>query len=269
MRRFVPVFSGIVFFYLVLAGILPGPILSVPPAFSAGSTAITGDGISLFIHAGRMDAALEGETMRRVMEEVARQSRISIFVEKSLLDTPLTVRFRNLSVEEGLRKMIGQQSYAMVFSAKRDALGNHPVKAIRVYPRGEREEGPYLYLRQAEAVEGGVSKVEMSREAVDIILARNDEITRSAIARRIEERKNGKVRGDTPGRRTPVAEAIYRVKQARKFKALRAGTLARRSMFEAQEYARIHRKILARERSEYEHHREEMLRERRFREGQR
>jgi len=176
MRRLVRVFSRVVYFYTLLVGIFLGSVLFVPLAFSAGPANNQEGGISLSIRDGRMDMALTGESMLHVLEEVARQTGISVFVEKTLLDTTRTVHFRNLTVEEGLKRIVGRESYAMVFSAERDSYGNYPVKAIRVYPKGKADAGRYMQLRPSGSGQRSGEIVEYSREEVDAILARNDEI---------------------------------------------------------------------------------------------
>ncbi len=273
MCRLARLFIGALFLYTFLCGILLRSSFSVPSLSASQVSDPTECGISLSIHAGQMSAALTGETMKSIMEAIARQTGISVFVEKSLLDLPRTVHFKDLPLEAGLKKVIGRESYAMVFSAGVDPLGNHPVKAIRVYPRGKTETGPYVRIRPFHASHstdtGTGHVVEFTPEEVDRILSRNDAIYRSVVARRIEAGKNRSWRESPPGHRTPLQEAIHRARQARRFQGWKAGALARRNVFKADAYARMHRMKTPRGKSESGLYREEMSREKRFREAQR
>ncbi|NOY53589.1 MAG: hypothetical protein GXP58_08215 [Deltaproteobacteria bacterium] len=268
MPRFVRLFVRALFLSTFLAGMTMS--FSLSSLSAAGPSDPEYSGISLSIHAGCMSATLTGETMESIMESVARQTGISISVEKSLLDLPRTVHFRDLPMEAGLKKLIGRESYAMVFSSTVDLLGNHPVKSIRVYPRGKPDAGPSVQLRPSQRFNQRFRRdMEFSREEIDAILTRNEKISRSAVARRIERRKNRPLWESASGRRTLLQESIYRAKQARRFKGLRSGVLARRNVLEAEKYARLYPIMVSRGGKEDEHKREEILREGRLREAQR
>jgi len=176
-------------------------------------------------------------------------------------------------MEEGLKKLIGRESYAMVFSSGFDSLGNHPVKEVRIYPRGQSDACRYVRIRPSHVAVTGAgtqpvgSGMASNSEEVKRRLSRNDARFRSAVARRTEAEKNRSLLGKIPGGRTPLQTAINRAKEARRFRKLKAGALARHRVLQAEEYARIHRKSYAGERDGAGHYREEMLQEQRFTEA--
>lgn len=209
----------ICFWFALLLGLLSPPVY--------------GQDFILNIDHGRMDARIEGVSMQQVMERISKDIGILVFLDPSLLSDPLSVQFQGLPVEQGLKKIVGEYSYAMVFSAEVHGRGGHPVKAIRVYPKGQPEADRYVFLNPADRRERKPgSPVVMSAQEVNALLKKNEQTTLSHVAQQISQRKNSRELGDTPGDRSLVHRTLQRARRVRELKELKARTLARKRAFE-------------------------------------
>lgn len=209
---------------------------------------------------GRMDALFEGESMQQVMQKISRDTGILTFVDKSLLSHPLQVHFQGLPVEKGLKKIVEGLSYAMIFSAELDETGNHPVKAIRVYPKGQPDTAEYVFFDSYDEqdVEQGASRV-MSLDEVEARISRNEEMTRSHVAQKISDRKNhrkGRSVGNAPGENSIVGNVLKRARKVREFKELKGRTLARQKDLEARRARQFQQDRAAMARTAFEQGRE-------------
>ncbi len=208
-----------------------------------------------------MDAVIEGQPLKQVMETVIKETGINVFIDQSLLDTRLSVSFKGLSVEEGLKKIVGPQSYIMVFSPGKDTAGNCPVKAIRIYPKGEPDKARYVSLN-ANGLAGftSVGATVLTPQEVDDILERDEQVNLSHVSQENSKRKNGKDMGNTPGNRSLVDEAVRRAKELQKYRELKAKTLNQKTNYETRTALQIQKEKAAMDKIAFEHKRQEDVR---------
>ena len=183
---------------------------------------------------GRLSGELERAPLGRLLSEVARQSGALVFLDPSLSAYPVTVRFHDLPLEEALKRICRDQSYAMVFSAERDADGRHRLTALRVYPKGSPEPEEYLFLRPVPAGPEASARPLLRRDQVDALVAVHQELSRSAAARRIQERRRPRPRGNTPGPRSVLEQTLRRARRLTRFRIERARTMARKAAYRQQ-----------------------------------
>ncbi len=208
------------------------------------------------VEAGRLHATIVGRPTREVLEAVSGATGVRFFVEPSLLATPLSAHVEKLPIEEGLKRILAVHSYVMIFSAQPDPADPHRLKAVRVYPKGRLTAQRYVLLRQeVNATEPVDGPEVLSGEEVDALLQRHDEITRSATAQRIAERRNGSHAG--PGRddRFSARQAVERVRRVRALEHRKARTLTRRHASETQYLLEARQKRSEALRNNYERHR--------------
>ncbi|MEK6776552.1 MAG: hypothetical protein AABY87_06685 [bacterium] len=213
----------------------------------------------LNIEQGRMDAMVQGVPMQQVMEAVAGKTGIHIFIDPSLSAVPVSVGFHGLSFEEGLKKILGAQSYMMIFSSGIDETGNHPVKAIKVCPKGKEDNARYVSLN-ANGLAGltSVGATVLTPQEVDDILEMDEQVNLSRVSQENAGRKNGKDMGNTPGNRSLVDEALQRAKKMQKYEELKAKTMNQNmNNYEARTALQLQQKKAAMDKIAFEHKRYE------------
>jgi hypothetical protein len=111
---------------------LTGPLSSADAAASLRSPS----GVLLIdVEEGRLDATNQGRPTREVLEAVSDATGIRFFVEPFLLAVPVSARFEDLALEDGLKRILGAHSYVMLFSTQREDTGRYRIEAVRVYPK--------------------------------------------------------------------------------------------------------------------------------------
>jgi len=85
---------------------------------------------------GLLTVSLRDTPLKEVLEEISRQAKIKIILDKEI-DRSLTLEFRDLSLEEGLRKILDGTDYYMLFTPTQGAVP-YTIKEIRVIPRSPR-----------------------------------------------------------------------------------------------------------------------------------
>ncbi len=68
-------------------------------------------------------AFLEGEPLKNVIETVRKETGIWIRVPKSLLDERVSVQFENLSIQEGLKRILRTTNYGFLFDQDKNLIG--------------------------------------------------------------------------------------------------------------------------------------------------
>lgn len=217
-------------------------------------------GVMLKIEQGRMDALVQGMPMQQVMESVAGKTGIHIFIDPSLSAVPVSVGFQGLSVEEGLKKILGSQSYMMIFSSGIDEAGNHPLNAIKVCPKGKEDNAQYVSLN-AKGLAGYTSMgaAVLTPQEVDDILERDEQMNLSHVSQERCEKKNGKDMGNTPGNRSLVDEALQRAKKLQRYKELKAKTMNQKTTIETKTVFQLQQEKASMEKIAFEHKRQEAM----------
>lgn len=216
---------------------------------------------ALTVQKGRMSARVQGACLQAVLQEVSDETGIQVFVEPSLLPSRVSAQFQGLTVEEGLKRLISGHSYAMVFSALKNEAGIHPLKAVRVYPKGSGEGGGYVLIQaQAEAVVKPAPGTVLTLNQVEALIKQNEELTRSAVAQRISQRENRPDMGNTPGSRSAISQALERAKKFRKYQELKAASEQRKEAYETWKTAQLRSDRYRKAQADHEHERSEALR---------
>lgn len=215
------------------------------------------------VNEGRMEVLADGHSLQNVLNSISQETGILVFVEPSLLSDPLSVRFQGYGIEQGLKRILRDHSYAMVFLPSLDGAGNHRVKAVRVYPKGQSHPSGYVMLNPSDldGSERGNS-APLSSEQVDAMLRENQEISLSHVAQQISERRNKKEVGSTPGEQSIVSKRIERIEKVRQFKELKAETMTRRQTYERTRNSGYYFRNAAKAQSDVEHKRQEALKSR-------
>lgn len=216
-------------------------------------------GVMLKIEQGCMTAMVQGVPMQQVMEAVAGKTGIHVFIDPSLSAVPVSVGFHGLSVEEGLKKILGSQSYMMIFSSGRDEAGNHPVKAVKVCPKGKEDNAQYVQLNAAGlAGYTSMNAAVLTPQEVDGILKRDEQMSLSHVSQERSERKNGKDMGSTPGNTSLIDEALQRAKKLQKYEEFKAKTMNQNmNNYEAGTVLQLQQKKAAMDKIAFQHKRYE------------
>ena len=187
--------------------------------------------VRVAVRQGRLSVDLDRAPLGRVLAEVARQGGVMVFLDPSLENVEITARFRGLALDQGLKRICRDRSYAMVFSTVPGR--DERLTALRVYPKGRPEPERYLYLGPGPDRGPGHGPL-LQRNQVEALVAVQRELDRSAAARRIMERRRPRPRGNTPGPATPLERTLDRTRRLRRFRLERARTLARRAAYRTQ-----------------------------------
>jgi hypothetical protein len=86
-----------------------------------------------------MSATIENLPLRDVLEKLSRLLNIEVSLEKSVGDEMVTVEFKNLPLEEGIRRILQGKSYALTYAQSSNSRGRKAsprVVGIRVVPKG-------------------------------------------------------------------------------------------------------------------------------------
>ena len=88
-------------------GLLLLSVLSPVPARGAG--------IDLTFQGNVLSANLKEAQLKEILEKLEREKGISWKGESSLLEEKITVQFRNLSLHEGVKRILGSMNHCLVF----------------------------------------------------------------------------------------------------------------------------------------------------------
>ena len=106
--------------------------------FLSGSASGGGpEGISppsgVTLEKGLLSVSLQDRQLKGVLEEISRQGGIKIVMEKPV-ERKVTMEFKNLPLEKGLKKLLEGTDYYMVFSP--DQTGSpSAIKEVNIIPR--------------------------------------------------------------------------------------------------------------------------------------
>ena len=227
--------------------------LSLPNPLNAFDT-------DIFVQDGRLHARIDQKPLDEVLDRVNKETGILVFVDPSILTSEVTAHFQGMSMEEGLKKIVGHQSYAMIFYPDQNSRGEYPVKAIRVYPKGKPESHQYVMFTTSLNHDREVGEpVLMGQEEIDNLMKINEQITLSHVAQQIQKQRNGKPAGNTPGEQSLVRQAIKKSKTVKQRKAIKEEILARKEAFERRAVMESQQKRSMQARIEFERKRQEAM----------
>jgi|LGVE01.1.fsa_nt_gb hypothetical protein len=95
--------------------------------------------VSLTYKGESVSADLDGVALESILEELSRKHGIWFKVHKSVVDQNISVRFKELSFEEALKRILGRLDYSLVFDNAGRPTGAVVVgKKTPVYAMGKR-----------------------------------------------------------------------------------------------------------------------------------
>ncbi len=126
------------FTVLLLTGFLVLPFFGWC-AGGAGTEARSGTSYVLTLQHDHLSAAIENLPLRDVLEKLSRLTDIEVSLEGSVGDESVTVEFKNLPLEDGIRRILQGKSFALTYTQTSFSKGHAAlpkVVGIRVVPKG-------------------------------------------------------------------------------------------------------------------------------------
>jgi hypothetical protein len=108
-------------------------------AGGAGAEARSGTSYVLTLQYDHLSAAIENLPLRDVLEKLSRLTDIEVSLEGSVGDESVTVEFKNLPLEDGIRRILQGKSFALTYTQTSFSKGHAAlpkVVGIRVVPKG-------------------------------------------------------------------------------------------------------------------------------------
>ncbi len=107
----------------------------------------------LTVQGGRMTALVQDAPLEMIMREISRRVRLAVSIQGPVARDLVTVRFQNLPVEEGIRKVLEGKEYAIIHNPslyrERTEAGLSSVREILVFSRpgsGANEGSEWMKL---------------------------------------------------------------------------------------------------------------------------
>ena len=137
---------------LLALSLLCGPAAAEAPARSAEVDAETG-GLYVSVEGGLLSVRLEDASLVAVMEELSRKSGMRIKLDRGA-SKQISLTFRNMPFDRGIRNLIRPLGYAMVWRKTRDEDGNELeiLEELHIFREGH-QGGAVVELRPPEPVE--------------------------------------------------------------------------------------------------------------------
>ncbi len=79
--------------------------------------------VSIEYNSEKLSADVSKEPLQKVLTLLSAKLDITVFLDKTLKAKRISVKFDNLSVEEGIKKLVHPYSTAMIFKKKKDTKG--------------------------------------------------------------------------------------------------------------------------------------------------
>jgi len=99
----------------------------------------SGASFVLTLKGNLLNAKIETVSLKEVLERLSRLTNIEVSLEKSVVDETVSVEFKNLPLEEGIRRILQGKSYALTYARNPFSKGRRvlpKVVGIRVVPEG-------------------------------------------------------------------------------------------------------------------------------------
>lgn len=104
--------------FIIACFMLPCFCLGFPPSSSPGTEAI-----GLELRGQTVSAELEGVSLRLVLEKLEKEKGIWFRGDESVLDEEVSIRFKDLPLHEGLRRILFTINHVLVFDEKERLVG--------------------------------------------------------------------------------------------------------------------------------------------------
>ena len=101
-----------------------------------------GDQAGISIKGDRIDADLSQVPLRAVLADLSKKTGIQVYIEKGL-DGNVSTRFSNLSLEEGLKRILSGYSSSMIFTK---AKGKIRLSEVKVFKKGHSDNMDFEIL---------------------------------------------------------------------------------------------------------------------------
>lgn len=91
---------------------------------------------SLSVREGQLSASIDRIPLRRVLEELARQTPLHLSVSEKWRDHPVTAHFRALPLGKALAQLLAGLSYALIYTPAPHGVGSpatHPMVDLMVF----------------------------------------------------------------------------------------------------------------------------------------
>ena len=90
---------------------------------SSGFAEISSDDEKLMIKNNIVSATLENIPLGKILQQIEEQSNVWFKADKPLLNEKVSVQFKDLSLEEGLKRILISFNYSLIFDTKRNLAG--------------------------------------------------------------------------------------------------------------------------------------------------
>jgi hypothetical protein len=91
----------------------------------------------LTVQGDQISAQLEGVPLRDVLAELAQQTQIEFLIPKGDAQRPITAKFSDLPLQEGIKRLLEGSNYVLLTEAPSSQTGKQPrIKQIRVLSAG-------------------------------------------------------------------------------------------------------------------------------------
>jgi hypothetical protein len=126
------------FSFLLLTGVLILPFLGIWGT-STSAAPVSDTSFALTLQHDHLSAAINNLPLRVVLEKLSRLMNLEVSLEKSVGDETITVEYKNLPLEEAIRRILHGKSYALTYAQTSFSKGHTAlpkVVGIRVVPKG-------------------------------------------------------------------------------------------------------------------------------------
>jgi len=137
------------------------------------------ENISLNFQESTFTAFLEEEPLKNVIEKVRKETGIWIRAPESLLDERVSVRFENLSIQEGLKRILRKMNYSFLFDQD-----NHLI-------------GAFVFAK-AHRIGEAIYSAELNEQMVTAAFEGNTAVVMTLLAKGADVNAEGKYSGWTP-----------------------------------------------------------------------
>src|SRR5262249_51061522 len=134
----VPIFGiGTVLLSPVVAQARQEPSVRVGSASNQRSDGWQAKRKSVAIKDGKLSVNAQGRSLRSVLNEISRDACVAVTGAGSVDDSPVSVQFQDLPIDEGLRRILTH--YDTFFFYRAGQSGPPMLAAIWIYPKGQAQ----------------------------------------------------------------------------------------------------------------------------------
>jgi hypothetical protein len=130
--------NGLKFKLVLLTSVLMLPCIGYGDG-NISAAPVSGSPFVLTVHNNLLSAQIESVSLKEVLERLSQLADIEVFSKGSLGNETVRVEFKNLPLEEGIRRILQGKSYALAYAQSSYSPGHTAsprVVGIRVVPKG-------------------------------------------------------------------------------------------------------------------------------------